>query len=322
MASDSVQPSVFRRVIFSPEDGRLRAGWRLLVHTVLLIITLAVFQGGLTFLILRLGLAGVGDLQATMEGGLVTIMLLVASAIAFTLATWIAWRWLDRKPFLELGLNWTPEAGRDLAFGTLLPAALFAGIYVVEWAAGWLTFHGWAWEMGPSRVIPQLIAWLVIFLIVGYQEELLSRGYHLQTLIDGLNLTWAVVISSSVFAILHIFNPSADLTSTLGIFAAGLFLAYGWIRTGQLWVPIGIHIGWNFFQGPIFGFRVSGLETFHLVSHSVDGPSLLTGGEFGPEAGLLGLAAMALGTAATWWYTRGRSPGLLSEAPAPAPDNY
>ena len=81
---------------------------------------------------------------------------------------------------------------------------------------------------------------------------------------------------------------------------------YGWLRTQQLWLPIGLHIGWNFFEGVIFGFPVSGTETFRILNHTVSGPSLLTGGDFGPEAGLILIPALALGTCLTWLYTRSR----------------
>ena len=69
---------------------------------------------------------------------------------------------------------------------------------------------------------------------------------------------------------------------------------------------MGLHLGWNFFEGTIFGFPVSGLETFRLLHHTITGPSLITGGEFGPEAGLIVLPAMVLGAGLIYLYTRGR----------------
>jgi hypothetical protein len=73
-----------------------------------------------------------------------------------------------------------------------------------------------------------------------------------------------------------------------------------------LWLPIGLHLGWNFFEGNIFGFPVSGLDTFRLIRHSINGPTWLTGGPFGPEAGLIILPAMALGIWLMIIFTRGR----------------
>jgi membrane protease YdiL (CAAX protease family) len=85
------------------------------------------------------------------------------------------------------------------------------------------------------------------------------------------------------------------ILSFIGLVAAGLFLAYAYVITRQLWLPIGLHIGWNFFEGNVFGFPVSGLETFKLITLRVHGPELWTGGAFGPEAGLIVFPALLLG---------------------------
>jgi hypothetical protein len=151
-----------------------------------------------------------------------------------------------------------------------------------------------------------MVGTLIVYVAVGYYEELLSRGYHLQNLADGLNLPLGLMLSSAVFSVAHLTNPGAKLLSVIGIFAAGFFLAYGWLRTRQLWIPIGLHIGWNFFQGTVFGFPVSGLGGFHLIRQTVAGPEVVTGGAFGPEAGLAGLAAMGIGAGLIWLYTRQR----------------
>ena len=95
---------------------------------------------------------------------------------------------------------------------------------------------------------------------------------------------WAVIISSAVFGLLHLANPNATWVSAAGIFFAGVFLAYGYIRTKQLWLPIGLHIGWNFFEGVGFGFPVSGLaDIYKMLRIQVHGPEIWTGGAFGPD---------------------------------------
>ena len=117
----------------------------------------------------------------------------------------------------------------------------------------------------------------------------------------------AILLSSVIFAVSHTINPNSIWYSTIpGILFAALFLAYGWFRSGALWLPIGLHIGWNLFEGPIFGFPVSGLDTVRLLAHSITGPTLWTGGDFGPEAGLIILPAIAVGSGLVWVYTRRR----------------
>ncbi len=308
--------SFFRRIFISPDELRLRSGWRLLIHTILLLVLLLIFS---TLLGLIGAALGVVDLQSFAGGQDMTLAILtLAECLALTAATWVARRFLDRRSFVSLGFRLDRHVALDLAFGFLLPGVLFGLIYAFEHGMGWLTYQGNALQTGPAvGALGGLLAGLILFIIVGYQEELLSRGYHLQNLVDGLNLPWAVLLSSSVFALLHLGNPSADWVSTLGILFAGFFLAFGWVRTGKLWLPIGLHIGWNFFEGTVFGFPVSGTGGFNFIHQTVDGPKLITGGGFGPEAGLVVLPAMALGALAIWWYTKSR-PVEMPPAPGPA----
>ena len=178
-------------------------------------------------------------------------------------------------------------------------------IYVAEWSLGWLSVTGFAWKTQSAQyVIGNSLAFLMIFALVGWNEEVMSRGYHLQTISSGLSLTWGLVISSAIFGALHLTNPHATLMSAAGIFLAGLLLGYAYVRTGQLWCSIGLHIGWNFFEGVVFGFPVSGLATFRLLETRISGPDLWTGGAFGPEAGLIVVPAILAGAALIHLYGR------------------
>jgi hypothetical protein len=149
-----------------------------------------------------------------------------------------------------------------------------------------------------------LVLYLGIFILVGWQEELLFRGYWLQNLSEGLGTGWGVLLSSWAFGLLHALNPNVSFMAVILLIGAGLFIASGYLRTNQLWLPIGLHIGWNFFEGPIFGFAVSGTGPFTLIRQETTGSTLLTGGAFGPEAGLIMLPALALGLILIYWYTQ------------------
>ncbi|MEJ2013109.1 MAG: type II CAAX endopeptidase family protein, partial [Anaerolineales bacterium] len=286
------------RIYLSPDEPRLRAGWRLLLHSIgfgfmlsilaLLAVVLAFNRGGQ----LSYGL----PLDATIE------------LLAVLVATYLARRFLDRRSFASLGFRIDQHTLPDLLVGFMIPALLIAGIFLVEWGLGWLKFDSVAWQsMSFSGWIGILLQGLLLFVIVGVSEEVLSRGYHLQNLTDGLNLFWGLLISSSIFAILHLLNPDTSLFSSLGILAAGYFLAYGWVRTRQLWLSIGLHIGWNLFEGTVFGFPVSGYKINALIQQTSSGPDLITGGGFGPEAGLILLPALLLGALLIRYYTRGRT---------------
>lgn len=182
---------------------------------------------------------------------------------------------------------------------------VIAAIYAFEAACGWLRFEGFAWQSeAVGAIAGNLLLYLAIFIVVGWQEELLSRGYWLQNLSEGLGTAWGVLISSGIFAVMHVFNPHASPIAVILLVGAGLFMACGYLRTRCLWLPIGLHIGWNFFEGPVFGFAVSGTGSFTLIRQSTTGPELLTGGAFGPEAGLLILPALVSGILLIYWYTR------------------
>jgi membrane protease YdiL (CAAX protease family) len=314
MTTDIPQPaqrSFLRRIFICPDEPRLRAGWRLLIHSLILVFLAMV----LSVVVLFLGPTGsssTGDMAALAIQAIILFL-------SITLATLVVRRWIDRRSFSSLGFAIDRTTVFDLAFGFVLPAVLFGLIFAIETFTGWLTFEGTALQTDSlPTIVGGLMLGLGVFVLVGWYEELLSRGYQLQNLVDGLNLPWGILLSSSVFALLHLGNPSADLVSTLGILFAGIFLAYGWVRTGKLWLPIGLHIGWNFFEGTVFGFPVSGTGGFHFIQQTVAGPKLVTGGGFGPEAGLVVLPAIALGAVAIRLFTHRR---IVQMPPAASPSD-
>jgi len=296
------KPSFIKGVFLSPDEPRLRAGWRLLLHTIFLGLSSS------TLILVYLFLPGLIE-QGFSDISLVTLILEFGSILT---ATWVARRYFDRRSFRSLGFRVTKQAWKDLGVGFLLPGLLMGLIFVVELLLGWIVLDGWVWQVAsPGDSLIGIVSGLAAFILVGFSEEILSRGYHLQNLKDGLNLRWALLISSGIFALLHMANPHTSWFSALGILLAGYFMAYGWIRTGQLWLSIGLHIGWNFFEGNIFGFPVSGLMTTRLIHHHSTGPEWITGGAFGPEAGLIIIPAMALGVFIIRRYTEGAQPSVL-----------
>ena len=294
-------------LFWNPNERRLRALWRLILH------------------VLLLGVAGLAaaallsDVMVEPAPGLANdIAGMALAALTIVAATLLAARFLDRRPISDLGLQFTARWWRDLGFGLFLGALLMLIIFLVELALGWVTVEG---ILFTSQSMPFALAilWpLTLFLLVGIYEELLSRGYQLKNMAEGLNfrslgqvrgmlLAW--LISSAIFGLLHAVNPNANAISTVNLFLAGLFLGLPFLLTDQLAIPIGIHITWNFFQGNVFGFPVSGTSTNSTTFIAVEqgGPVLWTGGAFGPEAGLLGVAAMIVGSLLiVWWVKRTR----------------
>ena len=283
------------KIFISPDEPRLRAGWRLLLQTLILMVLSVIIS------IIGIGL-GLDNLTNNLLGGQILNLVLITGSV------YIARRWLDKRSFESLGLRLDKQAMFDTLAGIGITFVQMGFIYFVMLGLGWLTFEGFAWEFDPiNDVVIGVLTFLVSFILVGWNEELMSRGYHLQTLASGLNMFWAVIISSAFFGIAHLGNPNATWISAAGIFFAGVYLAYGYIRTKQLWLPIGLHIGWNFFEGVVFGFPVSGLDIYALLRIKVTGPVLWTGGAFGPEAGLIVLPSLIVGGALIYWFTRNRT---------------
>jgi len=295
----SSQRSLISNLFLSSKERRLRAGWRLLAHGLFFGVLMILFGGGVGVILLITG-----------NDGLITNQLVNQAIflIVLTPSTFLARRFVDRRSFASLGLWWNLQAGRDLLVGILIPAAIMGAIYVAEWALGWLHFEAFLWQrQTPAMVGSMVFTMFFVFVLVGWNEELLSRGYWLQNMADGVNLPVGVALSSIFFALLHLGNPHVTWIAIIGLGLAGLFLAYGYVRTRELWLPIGLHIGWNFFENTFFGFPVSGLDTPGLLIHKNTGPELITGGAFGPEAGLIVIPGMLLGAGLIYWYTRGRA---------------
>ena len=325
-----------KSLFWNGEDRRVRALWRLIGQIVILVvIALLVLVGlGLIALVVRSlqGKVPVGPM-ALLDSPVVMAVSTLGIMTAALVSVWLAGRFLDRRPFPDFGFHLSSNWWIDLGFGLFLGAVLMLVIFLIELGAGWVTVTGTFVTDNPE--LPFFLAILlplIIFVAVGIYEELLSRGYHLHNLAEGLNWKaigphWALVIatllSSAIFGLAHLGNPNASFISSFNIFVAGaVILSIGYLLTGELAISIGVHITWNFFQGNVFGFPVSGTEfgSAKFITIQQGGPDVWTGGAFGPEAGLLGLGAMLLGGAlialwVRWRYGRVGLHTALAEYP-------
>lgn len=303
-------------------EKRWRAPWRLLLFGVLLIVLFPIIQ-------LNLMAASESIIDALPRDIALAVSRSVdglAATLVITAAVAIAGWMLDRRPFPDFGFHLDRSWWIDFGFGLALGGLLMGAIFVVELALGWVTVTD-LWRSSAALSFPvAILVPLIAFLFVGYYEELLVRGYLLRNLAEGLGFgpitaRWALLaawlFTSALFGLLHAGNPNASFVSSFNIGLAGLFLGLGILLTGELAIPIGLHISWNFFQGNVFGFPVSGLrvsDTTVIAIHQ-SGPPLWTGGAFGPEAGLLGLFAIAVGCLLTLLWVRWRTGKLALHTP-------
>jgi membrane protease YdiL (CAAX protease family) len=191
---------------------------------------------------------------------------------------------------------------RDLSLGVALGAALFS-VVVLELAAGG---H---YRVTAIHLTPALAPAALLLLADAAAEELLFRGIVFR-LIEEWAGTWiALAISAILFGAVHVANPGATWVSTLAIaLEAGVLLAAAFVVTKNLWLPIGLHFAWNFFEGPIYGTQISGHAFLtSAIGAQLRGPALLTGGAFGPEAGLPATITCLVAAAVLLVYARRHS---------------
>jgi hypothetical protein len=328
-------------VFWNASEHRIRALWRLIVFGIAFIILNIALGLGASVVVGLVWVLIAGSVPLDVGSGTVNPTALpieflasfsVAALLAALASMWLVGRFIDKRPMADYGLRLSGGWWLDLGFGLALGALLMTGVFLIEWAAGWLTITGSFQAARPDQSFAAALVWaLVLFISVGIYEELLFRGYALRNLAEGLNLPrigprGAILIAwigtSAIFGLAHATNPNATAISTLNIGLAGIFLGLGYVLTGSLAIPIGLHITWNFVQGNVFGFPVSGgaFGGITFIDIEQGGPALWTGGAFGPEAGLIGIAAMLVGSGLTLLWVRWRqgSIGLhlpLAEAP-------
>jgi membrane protease YdiL (CAAX protease family) len=307
MDQPNPRPPLARLFLTTPEV-RLRAGWRLAGQMALFIfgLTLLAFPTFISVIFFQSS-----EWFKFLTGDLAVETILLVSGppqfLAGLLSVFLARRLLDRRTIRSLGLVWNRQAWQDLLLGMAIPGVIFAFIYLIELVFKWTRFEGYAWQsLNLPLLTSRLLFLLAVFIAVGLYEEVIFRGYWLQNITESLNLRWGVLLSSIAFAIIHLGNPGAGPSAIIGLVLGGFFFAFSYLRSNALWMPIGLHIGWNFFEGPVFGFPVSGVAAFRLIEQSQQGPEIWTGGAFGPEAGIILIPALILGFILVGIYTRNR----------------
>lgn len=205
-------------------------------------------------------------------------------------AFWIMVRFYDKRPWATAGFTFSAlpaGLGSGFAIGA---AMLTVGVGIL---AGMGMYHVTALVPSVLVLVP-----LGLYLCVAVFEETLFRGYVFQTLEGRWGSGAALGVTSLLFGLAHLGNPTPGasplqhLAGPLQIcFEAGLPMGAAYLLTRKLWFPIGIHWAWDYFEGPIYGCPDSGTHDPHTLLHAVfSGPSIVTGGPFGPEAGVVLLA--------------------------------
>lgn len=287
------------KTIFFNADHRLRNGWWMLIFVGFVVATHFVYTP------LVHGLRNLGLAKEWLEP---------ASFVFILGVTWVC-TLLRKEPLSSVGFRLDRRWLKESAVGLVLGMASMLLAVALIWAVG-----GVHLELNPTRSLGALAYGFYMFAFVALFEETLFRGFLFQRLLDGTGIWVAQIALGLLFALGHWNNPgmagATKLWATLDIFIGAVLLGVAYLRTRSLALPVGLHLGWNWMQGHVLGFGVSGVALqgwFHPVF--LGKAEWLTGGSFGPESSVFAVVADLI-TLVLLWRWKGSAPASAGTAVA------
>jgi len=221
----------------------------------------------------------ISDPELIMQNKMMLLMM-ICQLMGTLFTVWIFQKFISKERFISIGLdfiNYKNDFYQGLAVGTGLISIGFFTLIILNLTSIDLTYFS----------IYDQIFYFFLFIVVSLNEEIAIRGYILHNLCQSFNKYIALIISSFVFMGMHLGNPNIGVLPLTNLFLAGIFLGVYRIHKNNLWFPIGAHLMWNYLQGPIYGFEVSGNKINSLFEQKLNGHELLTGGNFGYEGSII-----------------------------------
>lgn len=275
------QPDLVRFIFFNERE--LRPGWRLLIAVALYFVI-----SNAVFFLLR-------PLLARLPRGLAPSSLITQEALGFAIVVLVSWIMsrIEQRDMGEFGLPLRNARAlsrfvRGYILWGLLPLTLL--LLVLR---GLHAFYFGNPALHDGQILYWAAIWGLLFVLVGLSEEYSVRGYLLYTLADGIGFWPAAVVLAALFAILHTGNGGE---SRIGILMTAFFAMFAAVilrYSGNLWVAVGAHAGWDWGQSYFYGVNDSGIQLpGHLLNPHIQGRDWLSGGNVGPEGSILCLALM------------------------------
>ncbi|MBT6448834.1 MAG: CPBP family intramembrane metalloprotease [Flavobacteriaceae bacterium] len=249
------------------------------------------FFGGIVLLLLGYDLSKINNANINLN---TMITLEYSMIISMGIMLWIFMKFIDKQPLIEIGLQ-TKGRLKEFNYGLIMGLVIMAFAYVSLSLIGEIVFENYTFNL------QKIFLSIILFVGVSVFEEVIFRGYMLKNLLESFNPYVALFISSIFFSLIHGSNPNVTTLGLCNIFLAGFFLGASYIFTKNLWFPIALHFSWNFFQS-MFGFKVSGLDSYSIIEFTIPENNMLNGGEFGFESSLLSIIILIIGTFIIWNY--------------------
>lgn len=218
---------------------------------------------------------------------LLSLLITLFSFAFISLLVFFRVKVIEKRSFSSIGFNknnWL----KKYSLGFLIGLAMMSIIVLILLPFGYITIEKNPIQPVGVSAIASILVILFGWIIQGATEEIVTRGWLLNVLSTKYNIGVGLLISSTLFGLMHLTNPNVNYIAVINIILVGLFYGLYVIKTNDLWAVCGMHSAWNFAQGNIFGFKVSGLDVSvgSLIDLNLVGSDFVTGGIFGPEAGI------------------------------------
>jgi membrane protease YdiL (CAAX protease family) len=265
--------------IFYNDNKKVRNGWWILIFIALVAATRPIYKP------IKEGLSHLGFTEQMLEPVSFLLLLLV---------TWICIK-IRKESLSDVGFGLNSRWFKHFFGGTIAGITMMFATVALVYSVGGVSF-----ELDPQRSLQVLSYGFYLFLLGSLFEEILHRGFIFQRLIDGIGVWGAQLLIASLFTFGHWGNPgmegSTQIFSSIDLFLGSIILGLAYIKTRSLALPIGIHLGWNWMQGNVLGFGVTGHEQagwFKPVFQGME--EWVTGGDFGPEASIFSVVVSIIG---------------------------
>lgn len=224
---------------------------------------------------------------------------LLASLLSFagiSLLVFLRVKKIEKRKISSIGFS-KEKWLKKYIIGFLIGLILMGLVVLILYLFGFATINKIPTQPIGKLALVNVFVLLIGWIIQGGTEEILTRGWLMNVLGARYGIKFGLFISSVFFGALHLLNPNVNYIAILNIILVGYLFGLYVIKTNDLWGACGIHSAWNFAQGNLFGFEVSGLNinVGSLFDFNLTGNSLISGGSFGPEAGLCSTLILILG---------------------------
>lgn len=273
----------------NPQTRGLRSGWR-----VLLFVLIALLPRLATAFVTTASAPAPESATFAVDG----VMIVVYGALILwvALVSWFCLRFFEGLGLSSLGYWFHRGWWRDVLLGLLFGALMILFVVVLQWLSG-----GTRLSFNPAWTFGGFVLATALLLVAAAFEEIVFRGYVLQTLLRDVPAAVPILLLALLFGLAHWDNPSRTNFSTLNTVLAGVWLAAAYLKTRSLWLATALHFAWNWTMGLVFGLPVSGMQMPNSIfAATSQAPVWFTGGSYGCEGGLTATLAFGLGMFLLW----------------------